>query len=197
MKYSICFLLVMLLLTGCSPVKYSIKDAYDRLENDNSVVINSDKYGSIQYKITGETGVPVLVVHGICGGYDQGIQTGIGLLPENQKIISVSRFGYLKSGFPDSADPANQCGAYMEVLDRNRIEKVFLLATSAGGTIAFKFALLYPERVAGLILVGSGYPSQEKPKGPKGPPAFIYSDRIFGFMINNMRGTLLKMFGGI
>lgn len=176
-------------------MKYSVKDAYSRLENDTYSVINSEEYGDIQYKIINGTGVPVLVIHGICGGYDQGIKTGISLLPENQKIISISRFGYLKSSLPNHPNPINQCKAYIEVLDGSNIEKVFLLATSAGGTIAFKFALLYPERVAGLILIGSGYPSLEKQKGPTGPPAFIYSDWVFGFMMSNMQGTLLKLFG--
>ena len=74
---------------------------------------------------------------------------------QNQMIVSISRFGYLKSGYPMLPDPQKQCEAFRKVLDHNNIKKVFILAGSAGGTIAFKFGLLYPDRVAGLILISS------------------------------------------
>ena len=75
------------------------------------------------------------------------------------------------------------------------INKVFILAGSAGGTIAFKFVLLYPDRVAGLILTSSAYPSTEKLKGPSGPPSFIYNDFMFNLILNHMPGMQLKMLG--
>ena len=196
MRYLITFL-PLLALMGCNTMNYkaSIKDAYERLENDDYRILKSGIYGNIQYKIESGNGIPVLVIHGISGGYDQGIQTAANLLPENHKILSVSRFGYLRSDVPDNHNPVNQCKALIEVMDHHNIDMVFILATSAGGTIAFRFALLYPERVTGLIMVASGYPSPEVGKGPKGPPSFIYNDAIFQFMLNNMQRTMLKLFG--
>ena len=182
-------------LMGCSSNKYSLKEAYDRLENDTFEILQSENVGTIQYKFNQNNGIPVLIVHGISGGYDQGIHTGKSLLPNNQSMLSISRFGYLGSDMPDYPTPSSQSNAFLEVLDYHKIDKVFLLAASAGGTIAFNFSLTYPERVAGILLVSSGYPSDEDVKGAAGPPSFVYRDWIFRFMLNRMQGRMLKMFG--
>ncbi len=188
-------LIVLFTWTGCTTQMYSVKEAYNRLEQDETQILETDASGAVQYKIVGYAGVPVLSVHGIVGGYDQGLMTAKGLLPDRQRIISISRFGYLKSDLPEDPSPERQCRAFAEVLDAEDIDQVVVMAASAGGTVAFKFALLYPERTKGMILIGSAYPSPEGAAGPSGPPRFIYNDGIFRFMLNRMHGTMLKMFG--
>ena len=175
-------------------IKVSIRKAYERLEKENSRII-ATAYGNAEYFIHDGQGIPILIAHGIVGGYDQAIQTGIGLIGEKHCLIGVSRFGYLKSDLPEEPTPENQANVYDEILNILNIKEVFLLATSAGGTPALKFALLYPDRVKGIILVGSGAPSKKKTKGPLGPPAFVYNDFIFSFLINKMESTMLSMFG--
>ncbi len=64
----------------------------------------------------------------------------------------------------------------MEFLDKLGIYMVYLLATSAGVSIAIRFALNYSERTRGLILYNSDMPLVEKPKKFAeyvGPPAFL------------------------
>ena len=56
-----------------------------------------------------------------------------------------------------------QTAAYVELLDKLGIDKVYLLATSAGGSVAIRFALDYPQRTKGLILYCSAMPPVEKP----------------------------------
>lgn len=146
-------------------------------------------YGTVEYSCEG-TGEPVLVVHGIFGGVDQAIQTGKNLIGKNFKIIGVSRFGYLKSTLPENSTPVDQAAAYKELLDKLQIKEVFVLAASAGGAPSIKFALKYPERTKGLILVGSDSPSQGEIKGPTGPPSFLLNDFIF-------RIALFKPFRGL
>ena len=75
--------------------------------------------------------------------------------------------------------PAEQAKAYVELLDTLGIDKVHLLATSAGGCIALRFALDYPNRTKGLILYCSAMPLVTKPvkyAEYAGPPAFICND---------------------
>lgn len=184
----------VLMIHACTAERYSAKQGYQRLKADQTQLYHSPHFGTIEYQIHEGRGIPVLVIHGLMGGYDQGMQTGRTLLPGNQAFLSISRFGYLRSDVPAQPTPKNQCFAYQEVLDQHNLDQVLLLATSAGGGIAFQFALLFPERVAGIILVGSGYPAQET-EIEKGPPGFIYRDWIFQFMLNHMQGTLRKMFG--
>ena len=78
-----------------------------------------------------------------------------------------------------SGTPAEQAVAYVELLDKLKIEKVYLLATSAGGSAAIRFAIDYPERTKGLILYCSAMSYTEKPEKYAeyaGPPAFLCND---------------------
>ena len=135
-------------------------------------------YGKMSYIDEGR-GEPFLICHGITGGYDQGFDVMSGRT-DDYRIIAPSRFGYPGTDIPDNATVDMQVEAYIELLDELGIEKTFVTATSAGGTVAQRFALMYPERCRGLILYCSGYPAQEKPSEPAlgmtGPPAFFCND---------------------
>ncbi len=134
-------------------------------------------YGNMTYVDRGE-GEVILSVHGIFGGYDQAYDTCQDI-DSDYRIIAPSRFGYLGSDTLGNGTPAEQAAAYIELLDELGIDKVYLLGTSAGGSIAIRFALDYPERTKGLILFCSAMPYTEKPeKYAKyaGPPAFLCND---------------------
>ncbi|WP_410772605.1 alpha/beta fold hydrolase [Fontibacillus sp. BL9] len=112
--------------------------------------------GVMTYVDQGE-GPVVLVAHGISGGYDQGTDSMRGQAGK-YRIIAPSRFGYLGSSIPDDSSPSDQARTYLELLDSLSIERVYVLGTSAGGTIAIRFALDYPERTKGLVLYSSASP---------------------------------------
>lgn len=166
-----------------------------KLETAKPQYYTSTVFGTIEYEVRGTKGIPVLVSHGLTGSYYGGLVTAQGMLPENHKVISVSRFGYMGSSFPEEASPKAQTAAFIELLDYLCIEKVIILAASAGGTLGFRLVLDYPERSSGLILVSSGYPFPEASKGPKGPPMFIFSNPVFGFLLSSMPGTARSIFG--
>lgn len=134
-------------------------------------------YGNISYIDAGE-GEVILSVHGICGGYDQAYDT-LADREEDYRILAPSRFGYPGSDMPENPTIEKQVEAFVELLDSLQIDKTYVLATSAGGTTAIKFALMHPERTKGLILYCSGYPALEKPEKEitlAGPPAFLCND---------------------
>ena len=134
-------------------------------------------YGNMSY-IDAGNGETILSVHGIFGGYDQAYDTCKDF-KDDFRIIAPSRFGYLGSDVSGSGTPAEQAAAYVELLDKLGIDRTYLLATSAGGSVAIRFALDYPERTNGLILYCSAMPFIEKPQNcPKytGPPAFLCND---------------------
>lgn len=117
----------------------------------------------------------ILSIHGIFGGYDQAYDTCKDFA-SRYRIIAPSRFGYLESDVMEHGTPGNQATAYVELLDHFGIDQVYLLATSAGGTAAIRFALDYPQRTKGLILYCSAMPRLEKSDTyPEylGPPSFI------------------------
>ena len=150
-------------------------------------------YGKMTYMDEGN-GEVILSIHGIFGGYDQAYET-CRVFADKYRIIAPSRFGYLSSAIKGKGTPKEQAEAYLELLDAKGIDKVFLLATSAGGSVAFRFALDYPERTKGLILFSSSLPYSEKPeKYPvyAGPPQFLCYDYAM-FLIS----PLFKMIMGM
>ena len=155
--------------------------------------INSS-YGQISYIDEGE-GEPFLVFHGITGGYDQGFDVLSGRTAD-YRVIAPSRFGYPGSDMPKDATLDMQVEAFIELLDVIGIEKTFVVATSAGGAVAQRFALMYPERCKGLVLYCSGYPAAEKPtkpaEGMAGPPKAICNDFAM-WMISSLFKPIMGM----
>ena len=153
----------------------------------------SCSYGKMSYIDEGK-GEVILSIHGIFGGFDQAYET-CKVFQEKYRILAPSRFGYLYSDIKGKGTPKEQAEAYLELINRKGIDKVFLLATSAGGTVAFRFALDYPERTKGLILFSSSLPYSEKPeKYPEyaGPPQFLCYDYAM-FLISPLFQSIMGM----
>lgn len=138
-----------------------VNKANKKIESYN-VKVAKLSYGDMTYIDEGE-GEVILSIHGIFGGYDQAYET-VNNRKNQNRIIAPSRFGYLSSEVKGDGTPKEQAQAYIELLDQLEIDKVFLLATSAGGTPAIRLALDYPERVKGVILYCSAMPVVEKPE---------------------------------
>ncbi len=150
-------------------------------------------YGDMSYVDKGE-GEVILSVHGIFGGYDQAYNTCKDF-SSDYRIIAPSRFGYLGNDVLGNGTPNEQATAYIELLDKLGIEKVYLLATSAGGSIAIRFALDYPERTKGMILYCSAMPLTAKPEKYAeyaGPPAFLCNDYTM-FLISPLFESIMGM----
>ena len=83
----------------------------------------------------------------------------------------------------------------VELLDRLGINQVYVLSTSAGGSVAIRFALDYPERTKGLILYCSAMPLTEKPEKYAeyaGPPGFLCNNYAM-FLMRPMFGPIMGM----
>lgn len=109
----------------------------------------------------------------------QGVRTSRGLTKAYNRLIAPSRFGYLGSDIKGDGSPKAQAEAFAELLDFLDIDGVFVLATSAGGTPAIRFALDHPDRVKGLILFCSAMPPAQEPENYlqyQAPPEALISD---------------------
>lgn len=190
-------LLILFVLITIVVIQYKIdiKNAYERLNNYNIKVINTD-YGKISYMDQG-TGETILISHGIFGGYDQAFVSLKDLVGDSYRKIAPSRFGYPGSDLPYQATPRNQAKAFLNLLDELGIKKAYIITTSAGSAAGIIFAAEYPDRLKGLILLSSGVPNAKKTrdeiKGMMGPPAPIVNDfpmwlstKYFGFVFKSM-----------
>lgn len=172
--------------------RIAVKEAKRRLAGRGAKTLRLS-YGDMSYIDKGE-GPVILSVHGIFGGFDQAFDTCRDFLGDC-RVIAPSRFGYLGSQILGGGTPGEQARAYAELLDKLGIDKVFVLATSAGGSVGIRFALDYPERTAGLILYCSAMPYPEKPEKYMeyaGPPAALCSDYAM-FLIRALFKSIMGM----
>jgi 2-hydroxy-6-oxonona-2,4-dienedioate hydrolase len=108
--------------------------------------------GPIEYADAG-AGRPLLTIHGAGGGFDRGLDNGVAMMGQGFRLISPSRFGYLRTPVPPDASPSSQAHAHIALLDALDIEKAIILGVSAGTRSALELGLRHPERVSALILV--------------------------------------------
>ncbi len=108
--------------------------------------------GALEYALAGD-GPPVLMIHGTGGGFDQGLLFGATLRELGFRILAPSRFGYLRSAFPDDASPAHQGDVLVELLDHLGIDRLPVIGGSAGALTAAEFALRHPDRCSHLGLL--------------------------------------------
>jgi pimeloyl-ACP methyl ester carboxylesterase len=154
------------------------------------------RLGPIEYIASGE-GPPVLLVHGVVGGCDQGPDMAQAYLGAGFRTIAVSRFGYLRSPLPEDSSPAAQADLYAALLDTLGIRKVALVGTSAGGPSSLQFGLRHPDRCAALVLWSMAVPPYTMPARPLRlvMEGFFGSDLAFWSMITYTPSLMLNMMG--
>lgn len=110
--------------------------------------------GLMEYSTFG-SGPAVLVLHGTIGGYDQAQTLAEMVESKDYQFISVSRPGYLQTPLETGPSFPEQADAYAALLDELGIDQVALMAISGGGPPAMQFALRYPERTWGVIMIAA------------------------------------------
>ena len=130
--------------------------ARERVSQRSAIV--PSPFGDIEYTERG-SGAPVLVIHGSGGGFDQGELIANAVVGEQFRVITPSRFGYLRSTFNAGATFDEQAHAYAHLLDQLGIESVAVVTMSHGGPSALLFAALHPDRVSSLTLLSTGVAS--------------------------------------
>jgi 3-oxoadipate enol-lactonase len=106
---------------------------------------------SIYFEVAG-TGAPVILMHdGLV--HSATWREQFPALADSYRVVRFDRRGYGRSSTPTA--PFSMIEDLLALQDQLRISSAVLIAASAGGAMAIDFALAYPERVEGLILVGA------------------------------------------
>jgi pimeloyl-ACP methyl ester carboxylesterase len=152
--------------------------------------------GVIEYGDQGR-GKPVLSIHGAGGGFDQGL-----LLAQfaGVRAIAPSRFGYLNTPYPADPSAVAQADAYACLLDHLGIDRVAVVAFSAGGPSALQFALRHPERVERLVMASAiSDPNliDQRPVDPTKDPVLsaLLTDFVFWAASTYVPDRALAFFG--
>lgn len=172
--------------------KQDMASAISKIESYKTEIFESP-YGDIQYFRSGK-GIPLLVSHGINGGFDQALGMSELYIGTKYEIIAVSRFGYLKTSLPEDSSPEAQANAYALLMDHLGLEKIYVFGNSAGGTSAIQFALKNPDRCKGLILLSSNVPA-EVSLPPKPLMKMIFSSNyLYWQVVSLFNRNMLSMF---
>jgi pimeloyl-ACP methyl ester carboxylesterase len=131
---------------------YRVDLAETRRELSTGSAVANTECGPVEYSDAG-SGPAVLAIHGAGGGYDQMEEFSRALVAAGFRVVSVSRFGYLRT--PSPADPglASQAAAHACILADLGIDSAAVLAVSAGAPSAMRFCSRYVERCRALALV--------------------------------------------
>lgn len=143
-------LIVVALVLVYARYRYDIGRELSRVATGSAVA--QTPCGPIEYASVGE-GPAVLLVHGAGGGYDQMLDTARQLAEGGFRVVTMSRFGYLRTPLPPDASPAAQADAHACLLDALKIERASVIGVSAGGPSSMQFALRHAGRTAALVLV--------------------------------------------
>jgi 2-hydroxy-6-oxonona-2,4-dienedioate hydrolase len=98
-------------------------------------------------------GPALLVVHGSGGGFDQGLTLGSDYAARGFRVIAPSRFGYLRTPFPDDPSGERQADHFACLLDALGVADAAVLGVSAGAVSALHFAVRHAQRARALVLM--------------------------------------------
>lgn len=108
--------------------------------------------GTIEYAVAG-AGRPVLAIHGAGGGYTQLMDLGRELQAAGFQVITMSRFGYLRTPMPADASPAAQAEAHACLLNALGVKQTAVIGVSAGSPSALQFCIRHRDRCSALVLL--------------------------------------------
>jgi pimeloyl-ACP methyl ester carboxylesterase len=179
---------------GIARYRRDLRRDQERVAKFDPSVIDTP-FGRVEYAQAGH-GPPVLVVHGVLGGFDFGVGVGRVNVPPGYRVISPSRFGFFGSPLPPDPSPAAQADAFAALLDHLNIVELPVVAFSAGSSSAVQLALRHPERVSRLVLISPNSPHPEPlPKPPRMLAPMLFSQPVFWTMRLFARSRLEAMFG--
>lgn len=152
-------------------------------EADRFVVVDGAR---VRVREEGPEGAPAIVlIHGFTHSLETWDAWADALKGES-RVIRYDLLGHGLTG-PDPAQrysPAERAAFLGELLDALDVDSAVLAGNSLGGTIAWRFAALEPDRVEALVLVDPGLYDvagvEDAPAEPPAPVAFFlrYSPRF-------------------
>ena len=119
---------------------------------------------SLPYVEQGDpSGVPLVLLHAIADSW-RSFERVLPRLPSSIRALAPTQRGHGDASRPEggyrSRDFASDLARFMDAL---RIEAAVIAGGSSGGLVAQRIAIDYPERVLGLVLLGSPLTLRGKP----------------------------------
>lgn len=147
---------------------------------------------TIYYEVTG-SGPAIVLGHSLL--CDTEMWRGVApKLAERHKVINVEVRGHRRSTAPAAFTLEDLADDWLAILDREGVDRAFLVGLSMGGMTAMRLALRAPARVAGMVLLDSNADVEELAKRAQyAVMAAIY--RRVGLLAPLARRTAALMLG--
>jgi 2-hydroxy-6-oxonona-2,4-dienedioate hydrolase len=187
----------VLVLGALTYVNYRHDLEVERQRVSAGSLIAQTPCGPIEYASIGQ-GPALLLVHGAGGGFDQTVDIARELA--GFRVITTSRFGYLRTPLPRDASPAAQADAHACLLDALHIDRTAIIGASAGAPSSMQFALRHSERCTALLLlvpIAYAPPPGQTPVAPSLVARFMFekavrSDFFFWLAVKTAPSLVLK-----
>lgn len=112
------------------------------------------KNGLMEYAMIGD-GPVVMAVHGMPGGFDQGIFGFDWIANAGFRLLAPSRPGYLGTPLSTGKTYPEAADAYASMLDKLGIDKVSVVSISGGGPSSYQFAIRHQDRINAFVPIDS------------------------------------------
>ena len=109
-------------------------------------------------------GVPLVLLHGITDSH-RSYEPVLAALPDSIRAVAITARGHGDAGKPETGYDADQMAAdVIAVMDALGIDRAIVAGHSMGSWTARRVAVLYPERVLGVVLAGAFASFHDKPE---------------------------------
>ena len=137
---------------------------------DLGVMFATSGRAQLAYEITGvEDGAEVLLIHAGVNDRRSWHQV-IEQLSSRHRCVAFDQRGFGETTY-EREDGWSPVADALAVLDAAGVARPVVIACSMGGQTAIDLALAYPDRVAGLVLIGTAIRGAPYPNPAKGPTA--------------------------
>jgi pimeloyl-ACP methyl ester carboxylesterase len=110
----------------------------------------------IWYKDSGGSGVPVVFLHAATGSSRVWEHQMPAFTAAGYRFIAYDRRGWGRSVVdPSGPQPGTAADDLAGLMDHLRVDRFHIVATAAGGSIAWDFALSFPQRVGSMVIANN------------------------------------------
>jgi pimeloyl-ACP methyl ester carboxylesterase len=191
--HKIGFVLFAGMLFSCNSKNNTVENTKDTtmsttLELEHGTRIKGPA-GSLFVDDGGTGGIPVVFLHSF-GGSTEHWENQLEHLRKTRRAVAFDFRGHGKSDLPMDSEYSAQAIAedLKSVIDSLGIDRFILVGHSMGGSSAISYAAIEPERVAGLLLVGT--PGKTPQEQSKPIIASLESDQYDKVMDDYMKSLL-------
>ncbi|GAB3256292.1 alpha/beta fold hydrolase [Larkinella harenae] len=107
----------------------------------------------LYYRQTGESGTPIIILHGVFGSSDNWLTISKTIAEHNHRVFLVDQRNHGRSPRSEIFDYSAMAADLMEFINDHQLENPIVIGHSMGGKTVMQFAMNYPGQFSRLVVV--------------------------------------------